>query len=543
MADSLRKKKLKDLQQGESAPETAIHRWRAELGEARVITDKKDIDTFVRSTFDVDYELIAIIRPSTHEEVQAAVRIANECLVRVYPISRGMNWGYGSRAPSCDHSVAIDLSDMNRIVEVNQELAYAVVQPGVTQQQLSDRLKSLGGKLWIDATGSSPHSSILGNALDRGHGLTPYGDHADHVCSFEVVLASGQVIRTGPAAFPGSAVSRLDRWSLGPSLDGLFCQSNFGIVTEMTIWLMPKPDFYGVFFYGTSDYQGFSGLVDRMREMKLAGTIRAVPHFGNDYFMVSRMTDYPWEAAKGSKPLSRQLLDAARIEHGVLPWNGMVGLYGTERSVRGAADELKAVLDPHCSRAQFICASEIDMMSVSPQKKIDLSATFRHLGGEPVGTGVKRVYWRKRDPAPSNRERPNPEEDRCGVIAIPSTIPFTGDAAVRAARIVESEFLRFGFEPHISMVGIRPRVLQMHAFIIFDRDDAKDDRNALALEASVHRELGKEGFLPHRESLSALGHMERGNANVLALLEDLKKVFDPNGILAPGRYVRARSKD
>ena len=145
-----------------------------------------------------------------------------------------------------DGAVILLLERMNRILEVNEDLAYAVIEPGVTYKQLADHLRSRAIKLWADCTDSTPQGSVLGNALDRGLGHTPYGDHFGNLCGLEVVLANGEVIQTG-AAPPDSPTWHTFKWGTGPYLEGLFSQSNFGIVTRAGIWLMPEPEAFQAF--------------------------------------------------------------------------------------------------------------------------------------------------------------------------------------------------------------------------------------------------------------------------------------------------------
>jgi hypothetical protein len=77
--------------------------------------------------------------------------------------------------------------------------------------------------------------SVIGNTVDRGVGYTPYGDHFGMHCGFEIVLPNGEVMRTGMGAMPGSNTWQLFPYGFGPYADGLFTQSNFGIVTKMVI--------------------------------------------------------------------------------------------------------------------------------------------------------------------------------------------------------------------------------------------------------------------------------------------------------------------
>src|SRR5690606_4508860 len=88
---------------------------------------------------------------------------------------------------------------MNKILHVDQELAYAIIEPGVTYEALNRFLEENNYALWTDSPGGPPTGSVIGNALDRGVGVTKYGDHFAHLCGYEVVLADGSMIHTGVA--------------------------------------------------------------------------------------------------------------------------------------------------------------------------------------------------------------------------------------------------------------------------------------------------------------------------------------------------------
>src|SRR5690606_7040128 len=127
-----------------------------------------------------------------------------------------------------------------------------------------------------------PDTSIVGNVLDRGFGHTPYGNRANHISGLEVVLANGQLLKTGFGHIEGSRVAQLFPYGVGPALDGLFVQSGMGIVTRMGIWLMPKPEAYSFFICSLRDDDDIVSLVDDLRPLRLDGTVKSVMHIGND---------------------------------------------------------------------------------------------------------------------------------------------------------------------------------------------------------------------------------------------------------------------
>ena len=227
----------------------AILEWTEVLGAEFVITDSVALRTSETATFETTQQVPAILRPQSRDEVQECVRIANRNAVPLYPVSTGFNWGYGSRVPVIDQCVVMELRRMNRILDYSEELAYITVEPGVTQRQVIDFLQQSRSRLWIDATGSTPDCSLIGNTMERGFGHTPYGDHFANSCGLEVVLPNGEVVETGFSRFPNAQAGPVYRWGVGPTIDGLFSQSNLGIVTRMTIWLMPAPEYFQAYFF------------------------------------------------------------------------------------------------------------------------------------------------------------------------------------------------------------------------------------------------------------------------------------------------------
>jgi 4-cresol dehydrogenase (hydroxylating) len=185
----------------------------------------------------------AAVAPDTVEKVQAVVRIANAYKLPLWTVSTGKNLGYGGASPAYSGSVVVDLKRMNRILEVNDEIHYAVVEPGVSYFDLYRYIQERKLRVWIDPADPG-WGSPLGNALERGGGRTPMRDHWNAVCGLEVVLPDGEVMRTGMGALPRSEVWHQYKYGFGPLVDGLFSQSNFGIVTRMGLWLMPAPEAY-----------------------------------------------------------------------------------------------------------------------------------------------------------------------------------------------------------------------------------------------------------------------------------------------------------
>src|SRR5213079_3678159 len=104
--------------------ENAMKAFGEALGPEHVLVGDAAISRYRVCTQPITRRIAAAVRPESVEQVQEIVRIAAAHRLALYPISTGNNWGYGSAQPMRDDNVILDLGRMNRIHEVNTELAY-----------------------------------------------------------------------------------------------------------------------------------------------------------------------------------------------------------------------------------------------------------------------------------------------------------------------------------------------------------------------------------------------------------------------------------
>jgi 4-cresol dehydrogenase (hydroxylating) len=216
-----------------------ISEFKRILGDGNVYTDKKKMRTFASFLISADvddYIPSAAIFPKRSEQVRDIIKICDRYKVPLWVSSTGKNIGYGAMAPCKKGSVLLSLKRMRRIIEVNQELCYALVEPGVTYKQLYEHIQKNGYKLWLNIpTGPTPVAGPVGTSLERGTGYTPYGNSFEHVCGMEIILPDGRALRTGMGGIPNSTCWQLYKWGFGPHLDGMFSQSNFDELVKSII--------------------------------------------------------------------------------------------------------------------------------------------------------------------------------------------------------------------------------------------------------------------------------------------------------------------
>lgn len=249
----------------------ALQEFARVVGDRWVLHRDEDVATYrdAYSPFamepDKQLEASAAVVPTSTEQVQQIVRIANKYRIPLYTVSTGRNLGYGGSAPNLSGSVIVDLKRMNRIIEVNTREGYMIVEPGVSFIELDRHL--VENK--IDYVPSAPGpgwGSPIGNALDRGAGF-PYGDNFAAVKGLEVVLADGEILRTGRGAMADSRLWALYPYALGPDLRGLFLQSNFGIVTKACFWITPKGQASGGFTITSQFDDDLDPIIDALNDL------------------------------------------------------------------------------------------------------------------------------------------------------------------------------------------------------------------------------------------------------------------------------------
>jgi FAD/FMN-containing dehydrogenase len=232
----------------ERAFSRALNEFAEVVGREWVFSSDEDIELYqdAYSPFwneDEDRVPSAAVAPDGVGQVQGIVKIANAYKIPLWTVSTGRNLGYGGSAPAYSGSVVVDLKRMNRVLEVNDKTHYAVVEPGVSYFDLYRYIQQNKLNVWIDPADPG-WGSPMGNSLERGGGRTPMREHWDAVCGLEVVLPNGELLRTGMGALPGTETWHQFKYGYGPYVDGLFSQSNLGIVTRMGVWLMPAPEAY-----------------------------------------------------------------------------------------------------------------------------------------------------------------------------------------------------------------------------------------------------------------------------------------------------------
>ena len=505
---------------------------------------------------------IAFVYPRDIEQLKRILLIAQEHRIPLWPCGKGKNWGYGSASAAREGAVIVVLERMNKIIEVNETLAYVVLEPGVTYRQLHAHLRERGVNLWLDCTDGPADGSVMGNALERGIGETPYGDHFENICGMEVLLPDGQVIRTGGGSLANYKTWNTFKWGVGPYLEGLFSQSNYGIVTKIGLWLMPKPDCFESCLFELKREADFPALIDEIRALAFAGALRSKVHLINDVTTFGIVADDPRDLLEGAPCLSDGQRAKLRKKFNVAPWTFAAGLYGTAAQVRAARDLIKKRLGPYGS-LWFLGERSIrwiervvavikkvrslpngrawsDRLSLwILRKPLPCVEALPHMNaierGDPSDYFVKHSYMKRRGLKPADNDI-NPARDHCGGIWAGIVVSMEGKEVQKVVEHCRTLAAKKKLDINFALMVATARSVIVLTSLFYDKTDADETARVLALYNEISETTQAQGYQQYRTSTLFMDRIFSNAPEFKEVACRIKGLLDPHNILAPGKY-------
>lgn len=531
------------------------------VGADHVVSDAAEVKAHALDIIPRAHSPVAFVYPGSVEEVAALVKLANRRGLSLWPCSKGKNWGYGAATPARSGAVVMVLERMNRIIDVNTELAYAVVEPGVTYRQLHQYLQERQIPLWLDCTDGPADGSVMGNALERGIGETDYGDHFGNICGMEVVLPEGSVMRTGGGPMTGYKSWNTYKWGVGPYLEGLFSQGNYGIVTKIGMWLMPTPEYFLSCVFELTREEDLPRLIDAMRRLQLSGAIKSKVHLVNDVVTFAVLAE-PQKILAGAPFLTDARRADLRRQYNIAPWSFAAGLYGT----RGQVNANKALITRELSalgKLQFIGDRKLGILrgltrilkrgtAMPPTRSLANWVSQRVVGkpvallemmpnvhaiekGYPSDYFVKHAYYKSKRPKPADDDI-DPARDQCGLIWLGPMVPLSGRNVSEVLDMVKPLYQKHQFDFTTALMVGNARTVIALMSIFYDKDDPDETRRAEALYFEMGEVTQQAGYQQYRTSTIFMDRVLKSAPEFEAVCNRIKAALDPCGVLAPGKY-------
>lgn len=416
-----------------------------------------------------------VVRPGSTEEVSKTLKFASDHKVPVTP--RGASSGLSGGAVPVPGGIALDMERMNGIISVSKEDAAAVAQPGILVADFQRELEK-HGLFYPPDPSSAAFSTLGGNVAECAGGLRAlkYGVTRDYVLALEAVLANGTVIHTGSAAHKTVAGYDLTRLLVGS-------EGTLAVFTEITVRLLPLPQEVALVaaYFATAE----------------SGARAAVKLLGKRFF--PRAVEFMDETSVSS------VLSAGEAD---LPeGTGSCLLVETDGPAGFARKEAQAV-------AEFLRGlSPLDVRLATDAKERDTLWNIR----------------RQISPAMHNVSAAKVSEDVC----VPRSRIV--ELLAKLAAISENRGIRIASYGHIGDGNLHVNIL--------DDERSSDPRKKLAGVISdvfgAALELGGTISGEHGIGLAKRDYLHREAGDMeLSLMKKIKQVFDPGGILNPGKIFK-----
>lgn len=459
--------------------------------------------------------------------------------------STGNNWGYGCYASHKEAVHHISLKKMNQIKEFDRQNGLITLEPGVTYSILSQYLQKNAPEWIAPVHGGGPDCSVIGNALERGYGITPIMDHFSACHALKAILPDGRIYQSPLSSIDLKELSKKFRYGIGPYLDGIFTQSNMGIVTEMTIKLAPKSESIELFFFNFDESEIIDGVeIIKKIKSKYKGIVGGV-NLMNKERMLSMLVDYPEELIKSREPLPQKLIQQKKKDFMVGDWNVVGAIYGQKEIVKATKKLIKRDIKNFKAKKIFLSQSKVQLLT-----KIDttvpflfsssLKRTFKALtellnilNGIPEKTALKLAYWKNL----SNKNISNPTHDNCGIIWYAPLVELNQKEVREYIKFMKRVSERFGFNPIITLTTVDEMCFDSTVPIIFNKEDPKDLKRAHDYFNALLEEGYLEGFYPYRFGTHSMDNfLGKLDKEYISILDSIKKAFDPDQVYAKGRY-------
>jgi (+)-pinoresinol hydroxylase len=502
----------------------ALKQFAEAIGKDWVFSSDEDVDLYRDSYSPFWHEEAepipsAAVAPDSVEGVQAIVKIANQYKIPLWTISTGKNLGYGGAAPLLSGTMVLDLKRMDRVLEVNEKNAYALVEPGVSYFDLYRYIQDRGLKVWIDPADPG-WGSPMGNALDRGGGRTPMRDHFDAVCGMEVVLPNGEVMRTGMGALPGAKTWQQYKYGFGPYVDGMFSQSSLGIVTKMGVWLFPEPEAYLTGTVSVGKRDDLIPLVAGLAYLMNSGVVLGTTNVASPLTFARQDPALAALYAKPGGPSTQELEQYAETKN--------IGFWSVELPFYGPAKVVAAQWEH--AQEKFSAIPGVKFQD-GPMRRFPLDPKVPLPFPSPVAMGIPNLAVFGVGGARSH-----------GHVWFSPIIPMTGEAILEAQQVFTDAYREMGMTIG-PMFFIGPASNYPRCFLVLfgfpvehDVETNRKNREHFKRLIQVAAEHGWGEYRTHTAFMGTVSDAYSFNNHALRRLhETIKDTVDPNGILSPGK--------
>lgn len=475
------------------------------VGAKNVFDSQEILESYAKDqSFAVPMMPLLVVKPENAAQVQELVKWANETKTPLVPVSSGAPHFKGDTVPSVPESVIVDLSGMNKIISINRQQRMAVIEPGVTYEQLQEALAKEGMTL-SSSLRPKANKSVLTSVLEvepRLNCLHQF-NYTEPIRCTEVTFGDGNQIFTGEAGNGAKDLQKQweqEKWQVhsnGPQMTDMLrmvlqAQGSMGIVTwaSLKCELLPTiKKMYIVPAKKSIDLEAFAYKVIWSR-------------FGDKLYMMNRayLANLLGETAEKIAELKTELPN----------WVAAVGLSGDivlpEMKVSGQEQDI----------AEIAKLAGLQFLSAIP------GATGEEVLSKSINPSGK-IYWKQ--------TYKGAFQDLFFITTLDKTSKFI-DAMYELA-------IEAGYPTEDLGIYIQPQHMGTSVHLEFnlpyDQDNAKEVKKVKALYEKASREMSKLGGYYARPYDIWAGIQLNKDAQSYEILKKMKNIFDPNNIMNTGK--------
>jgi FAD/FMN-containing dehydrogenase len=475
------------------------------VGAGNVSDKPAALDAYARDISFVNaVKPAAVVKPRNAQDVQKIIKLANETKTPLVPVSSGPPHFRGDTVPSIGGAVIVDMSGMNKIINVDRARRVAMVEPGVTFGELIPAAAKEGIRLNMPLL-PRQSKTVIGSLLEREPVVMPkyQWDVSDPVACLEVIFGNGDEFRTGQAAGPGSvkeqwAVGGVQKAPYGPGVTSWHrliqgSQGTIGIVTWASMRCELLPSLEEPFVVNAAGIAPLLDLASWLVRLRIA----------NECFILNR-TDLAAMFAKKFPKDFQNLMDS--LPPFTLFYNLAGFEYFPEERISSYVKEITDItkrlgLDP--------------VKSTGGLSANEILKTVQQPAAEP--------YWKLRYKGAA--------ED----VFFLTINDKVGDCVDTMYKLAE----KAGYPASDMGIYIQPVVqntgIHCEFNLFYDPANASEAERVKALATAAVKTLGAHGAFFSRPYGNNTGLVVNRDAASVKVMTKLKKMFDPNYVMNPGK--------
>jgi len=475
------------------------------VGTANVSSDKATLEEYSRDmSFVNTVKPACVVKPRNAEDIKQLVKMANETLTPLVSVSSGPPHFRGDTVPGIGGAVVVDLSSMKKIVKVDRPRRVAMIEPGVTFGELIAAAEKEGIRLNMPLL-PRKSKSVIGSILEREPVIMPkyQWDISDPLACLEVIFGSGDEFRTGQSAGPGTvaeqwAVGGIQKAPYGPGIASLHrlvqgSQGSIGIVTWASLRCEIIPSLEEPFVVSSSKLDTLLELASWLIRLRMA----------NECFILNN-TDLAAIFAK-KWPADYQMLKSS------LPaWTLFYVVAGYEYFPEERVSSYVKTITDITQRLGVEATKSVGGISAN-----EILKTVQRPSAEP--------YWKLRYKGASEDIFFLTINDKLeGLVGVMNNVADKAGYSVSDMGVY--------IQPIVQGTGIH---CEFNLF--YDPENAVEAARVKALATTATKALLAQGAFFSRPYGEVAKTITNRDGASMAVLAKLKKLFDPNNVMNPGK--------